>query len=388
MPDPVRIVIARGAAPPPWELPVLDRLPDRFSVEVLGPADALAGHPRLRARPVRTLGDRLPGGRLAALGAYAAGDRYLDAAAAFGGADVVHAQELSYWYAADAAKHKAAHGYRLVITAWETIPFRDAYRSPRARQHRQAVLGAADLFLATGERARDALLLEGVPADRVEICPPGVDLARFAGAPAPEGALERHVILSPGRLVWEKGHQDAIRALAALRRGLVPLPEGADPLLRIVGAGPEEARLRAHAEELGVAEAVEIARYPFDEMPAVFAGASGIVLASLPLGGGGLHPFDVPRLFWEEQFGYVLVEAMAAGLAVISTTSGAIPTVVSDEAELVAPGDWMAIARALADGPLAHPPGARVAHDTVLLDALSADSAAGRLAAAYDRVLA
>jgi glycosyltransferase involved in cell wall biosynthesis len=380
------IVIARGAAPPPWELPVLARLPERFDVEVIGPVEAVAAEPRLRARPVRTLGDRLPGTRLAALGAYAAGDRHLDPEAAFAGADVVHAQELSYWYAADAARHKARFGYRLVVTAWETIPFGETYRTARARTHRRAVLDAADLFLPVSDRAREVLRLEGVPPERLAVCPPGVDLERFA-APAADPP-RRHVLLSPGRLVWEKGHQDAVRALAALRRGLVPLPEGADPLLRLVGQGPEAGRLLEHAAELGVGDAVEIASYPFAQMPGVFAAASGIVLASLPMAGGGRHPFDVPRLFWEEQFGYVLVEAMAAGLAIVTTDSGAIREVVSPQADVVGPGDWMAIARALAAGPLSRPPGARAAHDAAVLERLSADAAAARLADAYDRVLA
>ena len=42
---------------------------------------------------------------------------------------------------------------------------------------------------------------------------------------APRRADE-HTIVSPGRLVWEKGHQDVLRALAPLHRGIVPLPDG------------------------------------------------------------------------------------------------------------------------------------------------------------------
>jgi glycosyltransferase involved in cell wall biosynthesis len=84
----------------------------------------------------------------------------------------------------------------------------------------------------------------------------------------------------------------------------------------------------------------------------------------------------------------VLVEAMAAGLAIVTTDSGAIREVVSPQADVVGPGDWMAIARALAAGPLSRPPGARAAHDAAVLERLSADAAAARLADAYDRVLA
>src|SRR5206468_11617830 len=99
-----------------------------------------------------------------------------------------------------------------------------------------------------------AVLLEGAPADRIRVCPPGVASDRF-GLGAERSAARPTVILSPGRLVWEKGHQDVLRALALLRRGTasVPIP---DARLLIVGTGPEEGRLRAYAHVLGVADAV------------------------------------------------------------------------------------------------------------------------------------
>jgi glycosyltransferase involved in cell wall biosynthesis len=245
------------------------------------------------------------------------------------------------------------------------------------------VLAATDLFLAATERARDGLLLEGVPAGRIEVCPPGIDVHRFARAPGE--APDEHVVLSPGRLVWEKGHQDVMRAVAALRRGLVDAP--AVPRLLVVGSGPEEARLRAYADELGIGPLVEFRSVGYDEMPAIFAQASAMVLASLPAARAAFHVFDIPRMFWEEQFGLVLAEAMASGLAIVASASGAIPEVVGDGAELVLPGDWMGIARALAGGPLARPPGERVRHDPERVRRYSTAAAAERLARAYERAL-
>ena len=84
----------------------------------------------------------------------------------------------------------------------------------------------------------------------------------------------------------------------------------------IVGAGPERARLLRYAEDLGIDSRVEIRAVPYDEMPSVFASASCVVLASLPM----------PT--WEEQFGLVLAEALAAGAPIIASTSGAIPQVL------------------------------------------------------------
>jgi glycosyltransferase involved in cell wall biosynthesis len=155
-----------------------------------------------------------------------------------------------------------------------------------------------------------------------------------------------------------------------------------------VGRGPEEQRLRSYAAELGLAGAVDFSAVPYEQMPEVFAGASAMVLASQSSASAAYHPFDVPHAFWEEQFGLVLAEAMAAGLAIVTTTNGAIPEVVrGSRAALVAPGDWMGIARELAAGALSRDPGARVDHGDAR-ERYSSESMARRLAAAYDRVIA
>jgi glycosyltransferase involved in cell wall biosynthesis len=121
----------------------------------------------------------------------------------------------------------------------------------------------------------------------------------------------------------------------------------------------------------------------------VFAGASAMVLASQASASAARHPFDVPRAFWEEQFGLVLAEAMGSGLPIVSTTSGAIPEVLRGApVDLVAPGDWIGIAAALAGGPLSAPPGARVSYPAEIVARYSTTAAAERLASAYDRVLA
>jgi len=130
---------------------------------------------------------------------------------------------------------------------------------------------------------------------------------------------------------------------------------------------------------------VEIRSVSYEQMPTVFADASAMVLASQSAAMAALHPFDIPHGFWEEQFGLVLAEAMAAGLAIVTTTSGAIPEVVQGApVELVAPGDWPAIARALAAGALSRPAGARVSYPQEIVRRYSTAAAAKRLADVYD----
>jgi glycosyltransferase involved in cell wall biosynthesis len=386
-----RILIIRGHLVTPWELRPWLELPERFEVSyLLTRSNQFAVPEGLHPIPVRALRDLLPPGPLGEVAAGVLGDRYMSSEQAFAEADVVHAEELSFWFAAEAAKRRRRHGFKLVQTVWETLPFLDAYRNRHARHNRKIVLAETDLFLPATERAARALRLEGVEETRIRVSSPGIDVERFAPAASPSAPLE-HTIVSPGRLVWEKGHHDVLRALAALHRGMVRLGDGTivKPRLLIIGSGPEEDRLRAHAEELGVAGSVEIRGVPYEQMPSVFADASAMVLASQASASAAYHPFDIPHAFWEEQFGLVLAEAMASGLAIVAADSGAISEVLAGTpADLVSGGDWLAIAEALAGGALARPPGTRVTHSPERVRHYSTDAAAARLASAYDEVLA
>jgi glycosyltransferase involved in cell wall biosynthesis len=372
-----RVVLIRGHQTNSWHLRPWRHLTDRYDVVVARTRrtwfdTSSLGLPTQTAPALR---DLLPRGRVGNAVSRIPGDRYLRPKELFDGADIVHSQDLGFWYSMQAAKYKRELGYRLVLTAWETIPFLDTYRNVRTRPYRRRVLEATDLFLATTERARLALLLEGADATRVKVCPPGVDTELFAQAQRPDPPPAEHLVVSAGRLVWEKGHQDVLRAVAAIRHGVAG--EGvAPPRVLVVGKGPEESRLRSHASELGVEDLVEIRpEVPYAEMPALYARASCLVLASLPV------------WFWEEQFGMVLAEAVAAGLPIVASSSGAIPEVLRGGSPTFPPGDWTELARLLAKGVLARSPGERVEYDPGLASAYSGKGYAERLAGAYGKVL-
>jgi len=356
-----RVVLLRGHGVTPWELRPWELLLDEFDVVCLATGrnrfdtETLA----VPVERVRTMRGLLPRGRVGDLAVLGPGDRYLGLEERLRGAAIVHSLELGNPWSGGPAELKRVIGFKLVLTVWETLPLLDAYRYPRGRAYRRAALDATDLFLATTPRARDALVLEGALRDRIEVAPPGVDTARFAVERRPEA------VVSIGRLVWEKGHQDVLRALAALRRGVV---EGKAPRLVVVGAGPEEERLRRHADELGVGDLLEVRTASYEAMPEVYARASLLVLASLP------------TRVWEEQFGMVLAEALVAGVPVAAAESGAIPQVLRGAGATFPAGDWVALARVLASPP---PP----AEAAELVREYSMEAAAGRLARAYRRVL-
>lgn len=374
-----RVVLLRGHSANAWDLRPWELLADRFDVAVaVTPSNMYdLGSLTLERVALRSVRDPFPAGRIGNALAYGVGERYLDLERALTGADIVHSSEIDSWFSAQAAGLKPKLRFKLALTVWETIAFRQTYRWPRERRYRRAVVPAADRYLAASERARDGLQLEDVPADRIDVCYQGIDVGRF-GAAKPDGPRPP-VVLSPGRLVWEKGHQDVLRALATLRRGLDD--EGAAPLPEvrglIVGAGPEEAKLIRYAGELGLGDAVEFRRsVPYDEMPSVYAGSACMVLASLP------------TRAWEEQFGMVLAEGLAAGIPIAAASSGAIPEVVGDAAHHFVPGDWRGLARILRgvlEGGVAD---AAQADRAALVQRYSTEAAAERLGAAYERLLA
>jgi glycosyltransferase involved in cell wall biosynthesis len=383
-----KVVVLRGHLTNPWDLQSWQHLRSRFDVVTPVTRRNMFDVSALPVQQVkvRAFRDFLPPGAVGDIMAGLTGDRYLNVDPLLADADIVHAAELSFWFAGEAARLKKRHGYKLVLTVWETLPLLSTFRNRWARVYRERVLEAGDLFLAATERARDALLLEGVEPERVELSYPGIDLEQFGAARRAESP-EEYVLISPGRLVWEKGHQDVMRAVSAIRRGIVEAPDGVKPRILLVGSGPERKRLGAYAEELGLGGDVEFRSVPYDAMPGLYARASCMILASLSNAGGTRYLGDLPHFFWEEQFGLVLAEAMAAGLPIVASASGAIPEVVGPSGEYFVPGDWIGLARKLAEGPLARPAGERVSHPEELVQRYSTEAASERLAAIYERLL-
>jgi glycosyltransferase involved in cell wall biosynthesis/GT2 family glycosyltransferase len=116
----------------------------------------------------------------------------------------------------------------------------------------------------------------GVPAERWVFIPNGTDLS-FSDAELAGTDPDTPTLASVGRLERYKGHH---RVLEAFPLVLERLPEAR---LLIVGKGPYEDELRRQAEELGVAERVEITSVPSGDpqgMATLLAGVSLVVLMS------------------------------------------------------------------------------------------------------------
>ncbi|CAG0985312.1 partial GDP-mannose-dependent alpha-(1-6)-phosphatidylinositol monomannoside mannosyltransferase, partial [Anaerolineae bacterium] len=130
-----------------------------------------------------------------------------------------------------------------------------------------------------------------------------------------------------GRLVPEKGLDLLVRACASLP---------ANVKLRIAGRGPMRDMLGSLAAEAGIGDRVRITdAVPYADVPAFLRGLDILALPSRP------------STIWMEQFGRVLIEAMACGVPVVAAASGEIPAVLADGGVLVPPGDIEALGGAL-----------------------------------------
>lgn len=155
-------------------------------------------------------------------------------------------------------------------------------------------------------------------SSEVAIIPNGVEVARFAGAyPWPTSAP---TIVFVGRHEPRKG-------LGLLLEAFALLPESTH--LWVVGDGPETGRLRAQFR--GEARIEWLGPLDDEERAARLAGADVFVAPSL----GG------------ESFGVVLLEAMAAGTAVVASDLPGYRLAAGPAARLVPAGDRVALAEAV-----------------------------------------
>jgi glycosyltransferase involved in cell wall biosynthesis len=328
----MRVAVVRGPNLNPWELA---NLPSGVELVAFGSrrgtfdAHAL----RLEARRLRSPADAVA--RLPALGQGLVHrftgplDHLAGLERALQGFDIAHVAELNTAYSRQALRARSAGAVRRVVaTVWENIPLPAAENPVVARRAREVAAGL-DYCIAISERARLHLRLAGVPEERIEVLPMGVDVERFAPAgDEPEGALR---ILSVARLVSEKGVEDLVVALRLLSE------RGVDAELTLVGEGPLRRRLAAMAAELGVDSRLRFeGTVTYDALPELYRGSDVFVLASAPRG------------TWREQFGFAVVEAMACGLPVLAGASGSLDEVVGDPEQLVRPHDPTALADALA----------------------------------------
>jgi D-inositol-3-phosphate glycosyltransferase len=236
-----------------------------------------------------------------------------------GDVDVLHA---NYWLSGIAG-HRLKHELSLpLVSTFHTLGRVKSLGGDAEPLHRvaaeESVMGCSDLVTASNEvEARQLRELYGVPAERIELVPPGVDRAFFSpgdrsGARAALDLDDRPVILFVGRIQPLKGLGIAVEALDLLRHG--------DARLVVVGGpsgddGDEEAaRIDKRIGELGLEDRVRfVPPQPHHMLSTYYRAADVCVVPSR-----------------SESFGLVALEAAACGIPVVAAAVGGLTTLVRD----------------------------------------------------------
>lgn len=193
----------------------------------------------------------------------------------------------------------------------------------------------ASAGIAGTNEAKDVLLRKGCRIPLYVIPQFGVDTKDFTKQPQLElrkqivGSSEAFVVGFAGRFVKEKGISDLVTACSQL---------SSITHIVLIGEGPVKDRLLRQASLLGMKERCHILNYiKSKEMPRYLNILDCLVLPSRT------------RPNWKEQFGRILIEAMACEVPVIGSSSGEIPNVIGRAGIIFPEGDSVALREILRD---------------------------------------
>ena len=216
--------------------------------------------------------------------------------------DVIEADHMPYLQLLPLRLVATMRRKRLVVT-WHEVWGPRYWRSYLGAAGRAAwwleriSMRLPDAIIAASSHTEERLRVYLPPDARVVVAPNGVDIELISGA-RPEAA--RSDVVAVGRLIRHKRLDMLLDALALLRR------RGTDVGCRIVGDGPERAALHSRAAALGIADLIDF-RHDVkhqEELYGHLKAASAFVFPSE-----------------REGFGIALLEALASGLPVITTSA-------------------------------------------------------------------
>ena len=217
------------------------------------------------------------------------------------------------------------------------------YKTPPWRELARHNVPRASAFMCFTDMARRHAVARGAPAEHTRVVYPGVDTSLFQPAPGGRSGAPRVVFV--GQLRADRGANKGVAEIVAAGKELAAEIDGFE--LVMIGDGPLRPWLEEQASALPFLTVP--GPLPRPEVAGILRSARAFVLAS-------------KRAFkWSEQFCFALVEAMASGLPIVATRSGAIPDVVPGWNALVPEGDAPALAAGLREalGPAGDDWGAR-----------------------------
>lgn len=225
--------------------------------------------------------------------------------------------------ATSAVHHVQLHGDPFSSNGWKSESLSNRIRSV----YGQYVVRRARAIRVVSKRAQASLVALGVPREKITILPINQDLSAYmaVGAARTHQADKTCTFLYVGRLSPEKNVATILTAFSLL------YSKNKNIRLRIVGEGSLLHSLQALTNELRIQEVVSFIPWTHD-VASEMAYADVLVLASS-----------------HEGYGMVLIEAMAAGLPLVTTNVGCAGEVVHDKVHgfVVPVGDTDAFAEKL-----------------------------------------
>jgi glycosyltransferase involved in cell wall biosynthesis len=196
-------------------------------------------------------------------------------------------------------------------------------------------LNRGDRIIAVSANTRQDLMTHfAVDGRKIHVIYNGVEDLFRQRLPAAERdawlerlGVRRPYLLFVGNPKPHKNLDNLVKALAAAKRA-TPF---AAPLVCVGGRPGSEFKIRQRAEQLGIADGVQLlGEVPQEALPALYQGA---------------HLFLYPTLY--EGFGLPVVEAMASGTPVITSNTSALREIAEGYAYLVNPLDVPGMAEAI-----------------------------------------
>lgn len=235
--------------------------------------------------------------------------------------DICHIDEEPYNLATYLAMRAAQRlGAKTIFFTWQNLLRR--YPPPFSTLEKY-VYRHADVAIAGNQEAAQVLRDKGYGGELAVIPQFGIDPALFRPRPLSSQEHRPFTIGYAGRLVEQKGLGTLVDALALL---------AGDWRLIVCGAGPMRQTLSTRLAKLGLAGRVRFCDHvSSEEMPRYLGMMDLLVLPSLT------------RPNWKEQFGRILIEAMACEVPVVGSSSGEIPQVIGDAGLIFPEGDAPAL---------------------------------------------
>ena len=227
-----------------------------------------------------------------------------------------------------------------VFFTWWNVPYQNKFPISLLEAYN---LRHTDGLISGNQDGIEIIRQHGYKGSATIIPQLGVDEQLFSPDTQPELAADlgieadEFVVGFVGRFVLEKGLLTLIKAVSNLNQSKYKL--------LLLGRGPLQDKILAEATKAGIQDRlILLESVPHNQVCHYINVMNVLVLPSETS-----NEFKtLTAVGWKEQFGHVLIEAMACRVPVIGSDSGEIPNVIGDAGLVFPEGDWEALKNCLA----------------------------------------